>query len=149
MLARYQCLARSRDSVPFPPPKMPAAPLSCAMQAQDDQAPLRILGPAGKDVLSSGDPAEDADARVGFVVKYEAMHRFVTEADGAVTLVVGAENWPFPIPLVNKNGAWYFDTPAGRDEIVFRRIGKNELARYGFIARVGRSAKTILCAPAG
>jgi hypothetical protein len=52
----------------------------------------------------------------------------VTEPDGTVTLVVGAENWPFPIPLVNHHGTWYFDTDAGKDEIVFRRIGKNELA---------------------
>jgi len=99
-----------------------------AMQAQDEQAPLRILGQAGKDILSSGDPAEDSDARVGFVVKYQEMHRFVREANGTVSLVVGAENWPFPIPLVSKNGSWYFDTPAGNDEILFRRIGKNELA---------------------
>ena len=99
-----------------------------AMQAQDDQAPLNILGPAGQDVLSSGDRAEDADARIGFVVKYQQMHRFVTEPNGTVALVIGAENWPFPIPLVNNHGSWYFDTPAGKDEIVFRRIGKNELA---------------------
>jgi hypothetical protein len=99
-----------------------------AMQGQDDQAPLNILGPAGKDVLSSGDRAEDADARIGFVVKYQQMHRFVTESKGTVALVIGAENWPFPIPLVNNHGSWYFDTPAGKDEIVFRRIGKNELA---------------------
>jgi hypothetical protein len=99
-----------------------------AMQAPGDQAPLRILGPAGKDVLSSGDRAEDADARIGFVVKYKEMHRFVTESNGTVTLVIGAENWPFPIPLVNNHGSWYFDTAAGNDEIVFRRIGKNELA---------------------
>jgi hypothetical protein len=99
-----------------------------AMQAQAEQAPLSILGPAGKDVLSSGDPQEDLDARVGFVVKYQEMHRFVTETNGTVTLVVGAENWPFPIPLVKSNGSWYFDTAAGRDEIVFRRIGRNELA---------------------
>jgi hypothetical protein len=102
--------------------------LLAAMRGQDDQAPLNILGPAGKDVLSSGDRAEDADARIGFVVKYQEMHRFVTESNGAVTLVVGAENWPFPLPLVNNRGAWYFDTVAGKDEIVFRRIGKNELA---------------------
>jgi hypothetical protein len=102
--------------------------LLAAMQGQDDQAPLNILGPAGKDVVSSGDRAEDADARIGFVVKYQEMHRFVREPNGAVTLVVGAENWPFPIPLVNNRGAWYFDTSAGKDEIVFRRIGKNELA---------------------
>jgi hypothetical protein len=98
------------------------------MQAQDEQAPLRVLGPAGKDVLSSGDPQEDLDARTGFVVKYQEMHRFVTEANGTVTLIVGAENWPFPIPLVANHGSWYFDTAAGKDEILFRRIGKNELA---------------------
>jgi len=102
--------------------------LFVAMQSQDEQAPLSILGPAAKEILSSGDPTEDADARVGFVVRYEAMHRFVTEANGAVTLVVGAENWPLPIPLVNNHGKWYFDTDAGKDEILFRRIGRNELA---------------------
>ncbi len=99
-----------------------------AMQAQDEQAQLRILGPAGKDVLSSGDPQEDLDSRVSFVVKYQEMHRFVTETDGTVTLAVGAENWPFPIPLVKKNVSWYFDTATGKDEIVFRRIGRNEIS---------------------
>src|SRR5712692_113730 len=99
-----------------------------AMQLQDEQAPLSIFGPAGKDVLSSGDPQEDLDARTSFIVKYKEMHRFVTEEDGTVTLVVGAENWPFPIPLVRNNGSWYFDTAAGKDEILFRRIGRNELA---------------------
>ena len=98
-----------------------------AMQSQDEQSPLTILGPAEKDVLSSGDPVEDLDARTGFVVKYQEMHRFVTEPNGTVTLVVGAENWPFPIPLVNNHGSWYFDTPAGRGEILFRRMGRNEI----------------------
>ena len=99
-----------------------------AMESQDEKAPLRILGPAGKDVLSSGDPEEDSDARVGFVTKYQEMHRFVKEPNGKVTLVIGAENWPFPIPLVNNHGSWYFNTSEGKDEILFRRIGKNELA---------------------
>jgi hypothetical protein len=99
-----------------------------AMQAQDEQAPLSVLGAAGKDIVSSGDPDEDSNARVGFVVKYQEMHRFVTEANGNVSLIVGAENWPFPIPLVNNHGTWFFDTAAGKDEIVFRRIGRNELA---------------------
>jgi hypothetical protein len=99
-----------------------------AMQSLDGQAALRILGPAGKNILSSGDPEEDSDTRVGFVVKYQEMHRFVTEANGTVSLIVGAENWPFPIPLVNNQGSWYFDTREGKDEILFRRIGKNELA---------------------
>jgi len=99
-----------------------------AMEAQDEEAQLSILGPAGRDVLSSGDPQEDLDARVSFVVKYQEMHRFVTETNGTITLVVGAENWPFPIPLVKNNGSWYFDTAAGKDEIIFRRIGRNEIA---------------------
>jgi hypothetical protein len=102
--------------------------LFAAMQGEDEQAPLSILGPAGKEVLSSGDPEEDSNARVGFVVKYQEMHRFVTEANGTVSLVVGAENWPFPIPLVNNHGTWFFDTAAGKEEIVFRRIGINEIS---------------------
>lgn len=102
--------------------------LFAAMHAPDDRSLMTILGPAGNDVISSGDPVEDLDARTNFSTKYEEMHRFVKEPNGTVKLVVGAENWPLPIPLVNKNGAWYFDTPAGKDEILFRRIGKNELS---------------------
>ena len=99
-----------------------------AMQTQNEQDQLSILGPAGKDVLSSGDRVEDLDARVSFVIKYQEMHRFVTGQNGIVTLIIGAENWPFPIPLVKTNGLWHFDTAAGKDEIVFRRVGKNELS---------------------
>jgi hypothetical protein len=98
-----------------------------AAKKGDEKALLDIVGPAGKGVILSGDPDEDLESRVGFVVKYEEMHRVAKEPDGTMTLYVGAENWPLPIPLVNKNGEWYFDTDAGRQEIVFRRIGKNEL----------------------
>jgi hypothetical protein len=101
--------------------------LFAATHAPDDRSLLSILGPAGYDVISSGDPMEDLDARTNFSTKYEEMHRFVKEPNGTVTLVVGAENWPMPIPLANKNGAWYFDTAAGKNEILFRRIGKNEM----------------------
>src|SRR5712672_1141195 len=102
--------------------------LFVAMQAPNEQAAPSVLGATAKDVLSSRDPTQDGDVRAGFVVRYQSMHRFVTEANGTVTLVVGAENWPFPIPLVNNQGKWYFDTDAGKDEIVLRRIGANELA---------------------
>jgi len=120
-----------------------------AMQAQDEQALLSILGPAGKEVLSSGDAAEDSDARVGFVVKYQEMHRFVTEPNGTVTLVVGAENWPLPIPLVNHNGSWYFDTDAGKDEILFRRIGSNELAALEACRELVDAQKQYFARPPG
>jgi len=123
--------------------------LFAAMQAQDDRSALRILGRDGKDVLSSGDPAEDADARVGFVVKYQEMHRYVTEANGTVTLIVGAENWPFPIPLVNNHGSWYFDTPAGKDAILLRRIGKNELAAMDACRELVDAQKQYFARPPG
>lgn len=117
---------QQRGQQTFASPQDAGQAFLAAMRAPDDQSVLNILGPAGKDVISSGDAVEDLDARVGFVVKYEEMHRFVTEPNGRVTLVVGAENWPFPIPLVKKNGSWYFDTLTGRGEILLRRIGKNE-----------------------
>ena len=98
-----------------------------AAKNDDEKAMLDIVGPAGKGVIVSGDADEDLESRVGFVVKYEEMHRIAKEQDGTATLYVGAENWPLPIPLVNRNGAWYFDTDSGRQEVVFRRIGKNEL----------------------
>jgi hypothetical protein len=120
-----------------------------AMQKQDDQLPLGILGPSGEDVLSSGDPVEDANARVSFVVKYQEMHRFVTEPNGALTLVIGAENWPFPIPLVNNHGSWYFDTDAGKDEILFRRIGKNEVAAIDACGDLVEAQKRYFARPRG
>jgi len=118
-----------------------------AMRANDDQAPLNILGPAGKDVISSGDSVEDSDARAGFVVKYQEMHRLVTEANGTVSLIVGAENWPFPIPLVNNHGAWFFDTDAGKDEILVRRIGRNELAAIGSLRELVEAQKQYFARP--
>ena len=120
-----------------------------AMQKHDDQLSLRILGPAGKDVLSSGDPVEDANVSISFVVKYQEMHRFVTEPNGTLTLVVGAENWPFPIPLVNNHGSWYFDTLAGKDEILFRRIGSNEIAAMDACSDLVEAQKEYFARPAG
>jgi Protein of unknown function (DUF2950) len=102
--------------------------LFMAVQTNDEKAMLDILGPSGKQIISSGDEAEDADNRTIFVQKYQEMHRLVKEPDGTTTLYIGAENWPTPIPLVEKAGAWYFDTEAGREELLLRRIGHNELS---------------------
>jgi DUF2950 family protein len=118
-----------------------------SMQTQDEQAPLRILGRAGKEVISSGDPVEDSDTRASFVVKYREMHRLVAEANGTETLVIGAENWPFPIPLVNNHGTWFFDTAAGKDEILFRRIGKNELAAIDSLRQLVEAQKQYFSRP--
>jgi hypothetical protein len=92
---------------------------------EDEQALEAILG-AGKEVTSTSDEVEDKLEREHFTKKYQEMHRLVREPDGSTVLYIGAENWPFPIPLVSENGAWYFDSKSGTQEILFRRIGENE-----------------------
>ncbi len=96
-----------------------------ATQKEDESALETILG-AGKEVTSSSDEEQDKLEREEFNQKYREMHRLVQEPDGSTVLYIGAENWPFPLPLVSKNGAWYFDSDRGRQEILFRRIGENE-----------------------
>jgi len=96
-----------------------------AAQKQDEPTLESILG-AGKEVASSSDDEEDQLEREQFTKKYQEMHRLVAEPDGTTVLYIGAENWPFPIPLVSKNGEWYFDSDEGKQEILFRRIGENE-----------------------
>jgi hypothetical protein len=102
--------------------------LVTAAQSNDEKALLDILGPDGKRIVSSGDETQDNDARDNFVQKYQELHRLVKEPDGTTTLYIGAENWPTPIPLVNKSNSWYFDTETGKREILYRRIGENELS---------------------
>src|ERR1700722_291389 len=102
--------------------------LVSAAQSNDEKAMIDILGSDGKQIVSSGDDAEDAKSRASFVKRYEEMHRLVKEPDGTTVLYIGAENWPTPIPLVNKGSAWYFDTEAGKQEILYRRIGRNEMS---------------------
>jgi Protein of unknown function (DUF2950) len=112
----------------FPSPEEAISSLVAALQADDSTSLAAILGPDSNEVLSSGDPVEDKNGRDQFLEKYKRMHRLVKEPDGSTGLYVGAENWPMPIPLMNKSGAWFFSTAAGKKEIVYRRIGKNELA---------------------
>lgn len=102
--------------------------LFTAIQSNDERAILDILGPGGKKIVSSGDPTEDANDRANFVRRYQEMHRLVTEPDGTATLYIGARNWPMPIPLVSSGKSWHFDTAAAEKEILYRRVGKNEIA---------------------
>ena len=94
-------------------------------KATTEAAIKRILG-GSTDLTSSQDDGQDKADREVFVQKYQEMHRLHRERDGSATLYVGAENWPFPIPIVEKNGAWRFDADAGKQEVQFRRIGENE-----------------------
>jgi hypothetical protein len=109
----------------FSSPAEAAEALFQAVDSENEQAVEAIVG-AGTEVTSSSDDVEDKLEREQFCKKYKEMHRLVREPDGSTVLYVGAENWPFPIPLWSKNGAWYFDSKTGTQEIRFRTIGENE-----------------------
>jgi hypothetical protein len=111
----------------FSSPDEASRTLFRAVQAGSDKDLLEIFGPDGKEIISSGDKAEDRKSREMFAEKYQRMNRLVKEPDGTVTLYLGAENWPLPIPLTSKDNRWYFDTSAGKEEILFRQIGRNEM----------------------
>jgi len=118
--------AQQRGQKTFSSPEEASKAVVAALQDNDEKAVLEILGPDATQIVSSGDPTEDAESHANFVRKYEEMHRFLKEPDGSVTLYIGAENWPTPIPLVMKGNLWFFDTEPGKREILFRRIGRNE-----------------------
>jgi hypothetical protein len=109
----------------FPTAEAASDALFLAAQSGNEQVLVRILA-GGKDLASSGDEAEDKIDREQFAQKYRQMHRLVRESDGTTLLYVGAENWPFPVPLVSRATVWYFDAKAGAQEIRFRRLGENE-----------------------
>jgi hypothetical protein len=95
----------------------------------DQNAMMELFGPGSKEIILSGDPVQDKNAADAFVAGYGVMHRWRKMPDGAQILLVGADNFPFPIPLrKNDGGQWFFDTAAGKDEVLNRRIGRNELA---------------------
>jgi len=118
-------LAQNSGPKTFASPSEASSALFQAVQNEDEEAVERILG-AGKEVTSSSDEIEEKLERERFGQKYQEMHRLVQEADGTTVLYIGAENWPFPFPLVSKNGAWYFDSDTGTQEIMFRTVGENE-----------------------
>jgi len=100
-----------------------------AAQSGDQNAMLAIFGPESKELVFSGDAVQDKGILDAFVAAYGVMHRWRKMPDGDQILVVGADNFPFPIPLKqNPAGQWFFDTAAGKDEILARRVGRNELA---------------------
>jgi hypothetical protein len=100
-----------------------------AAKSSDRNTILAVFGPGSEDVLYSGDPVDDKNIANAFVAKYGAMHRWRTMQDGSEILIVGADNYPFAIPLrKNADGKWFFDTAAGKDEVLSRRVGRNELA---------------------
>jgi hypothetical protein len=112
----------------FTSPEEAGQALVTAARSGDQGALLVIFGPDNKDVLSAGDAVEDQNHLREFVASYDQMHRWANIKAGGKILYTGTDNSPFPIPLdQNSSGQWSFDTAAGRDEIVARRIGRGEL----------------------
>jgi hypothetical protein len=115
--------------VVFATPDDASNALITAVKAGDQNALLAIFGQDAKELIHSGDDVQDKNTGKAFVAKYGEMHRWRDMPDGAQMLLVGADNFPFPIPLKkNADGKWFFDTAAGRNEVLNRRIGRNELA---------------------
>ncbi len=101
--------------------------MASAAKTGDMKALDTVLGPDGEDIVSSGDEIADAATRQKFAAAYDAKHQIKMDGDNKATMVIGPDDFPIPIPLARKDGMWRFDTAAGREEILFRRIGKNEL----------------------
>jgi hypothetical protein len=111
----------------FPTAEAATDAFVAALRADDSAALTEIFGPDSEDLVSSGDAVADSNGRARFVAAYDTAHELVPGEDGSVVLEIGEDGWPSPIPLVQVDGKWRFDTDAGIDEVVYRRIGRNEI----------------------
>jgi len=127
-LSSLVAFAQESGQKTFTSPSEAAQALYDAGKANDINALEAILGTSSREVLNSGDSVQDSKARETFIMRFEQMNRIGKDTDGSRVLYIGADNWPFPIPLKQADGKWYFDTISGKQEILFRRIGKNEYA---------------------
>lgn len=119
--------AQAREKV-FASPEEAVKALVDAVKAENMAELSAIFGPAGKEVLSSGDAIADKAGREKFVKAYEMKNALIREGDAKVVLQIGTEEWPFPIPIVKRGEKWSFDTRKGKEELINRRIGRNELS---------------------
>jgi hypothetical protein len=109
-------------------PEEAAKALADAMRTDERKLIWRVLGPGASKFVRSGDPVQDEDAREAFVAAYDKAVKFERTGDTKATLLVGPGEFPFPYPLVAKNGRWQFDARQGNEQVLDRRIGRNELA---------------------
>jgi hypothetical protein len=112
----------------FATPQEAGQALEQAVQTTGTEDDLAVLGSSAANIVVSGDPVQDNNNREIFLKRFKQMNRWAMESNGTDTLYIGADNWPFPLPLKkNASGQWYFDTKEGSQEILYRRIGKNEM----------------------
>ena len=122
-------VAASPDGKGFPSPGAAAQALVTAAKNDDVTALVEILGPSAKSIITTGDPVADRKSRRTFAARAVQKMSLVPYhgSQAAKTILAGKDGWPLPIPIVEKNGQWYFDTAEGKQEILSRRIGGNEL----------------------
>jgi hypothetical protein len=112
----------------FATPEDATRALVDAVRSEDGRKIGRVLGPGSDKLIRSGDPVADRQARARFLASYEKHSRIEPEGDAKATLLIGDNDWPFPFPVVRRAGGWQFDAKTGAEEILNRRIGRNELA---------------------
>src|SRR5262249_29599867 len=144
---KAQQSTQQTNQMTFSSPQEAVQAMVSAAKNHDRETLIRIFGSDAENTLSSGDPVQDRNDRDRLLQKYDEMNRLVVEPDETVTLYVGAENWPFPIPLVQKSGMWMFDTEAGKKEILFRRIGRNEYATIDTLRELAEAQKEYASQP--
>jgi hypothetical protein len=121
-------LAAAAAQLTFPTPDQAFTALIAAARAEDTKALIRILGPEGESLVVSGDPVADRQTLHRFVAAYDEANRIELQGKDKATLTVGKEEWPFPIPAIKQGNAWHLDSAAGKEDILDRRIGRDELA---------------------
>jgi hypothetical protein len=110
----------------FSSPDEAASALASAVKSGAKRDLLKVLGANGEDIIDSGDEVADKESREKFLAAYDARHSVKVDGKKA-SLILGADDFPFPVPLIHTKTGWEFDTDSGRDEILYRRIGRNEL----------------------
>ena len=127
--AQTQSAAAGQAPKAFETPQQASEALIAAAGAYDVPELMSIFGPDGEDFVSGGDEVQDKNNAIAFATEARAKNSIAIEPSkpNRATIIVGEEEWPFPVPLIKKNGKWYFDAKAGRQDILFRRIGANEL----------------------
>jgi len=127
VLAVLLAACASRKQPGFETPDEAARQITQALRTENLQEAEEILGPEAKDLLSSGDEVADRNGRKKFVELYDEKHRIEMKNENTAILCIGEIDWPCPIPIIRSGDVWVFDTAAGREEILDRRIGRNEL----------------------
>ena len=120
------CAAHAQQK--FKTPEDAVTALVAAARADNVRDMVMVLGPQGRDIIISGDSVSDQATRAAFLIAYDLKHQVTKTGENRADLVVGNNDWQLPIPLVQTGGAWQFDAASGRREVLFRRIGRNELS---------------------